>query len=246
MLICLNILIAFTGIAIFALSFIALNYSSFLVQHVRWLLDRSIDTSRAPLPIPLLAAIASFTVTAVALLIGHLASPEDHVPQTLRLIVINAGCDTATLLFTFWILRQAAEKSRLPLLLAVVIDLGVSAMLACVSLWLSLAGTPEALSLGEVGRVLIGLEPDGSRLGAGPYFWVMHTTFLPTLAFLMFLLSTLVAKYVVLPLNAVWEKTSTVDEPDKLTAGLMGFWAVVFGSLAALVRWGLPLLYPPQ
>ena len=46
-------------------------------------------------------------------------------------------------------------------------------------------GTPTPVSWAEAGRVLVGLAAEGGEVRLGPYFWVMHTSFIPTLAFLL-------------------------------------------------------------
>lgn len=206
----------------------------FTASMIRLLLNlarRSANPTFAIGPVPVAISLGMIT-TMIAMTIGHLAQPADHIPQSIQMLLLNVLCDVWTLLFTFLMLTKVA-RGEIPLLLAIAFDLAVSAFLACGSLWLSLAGTDNALTPGQTLRILVFLDHDGPGVNLGPYFWVMHTTFLPTFAFMMILLSALMAKGIVWLVGGPWwGKASKEDAPDKLMAQVMGGWLVIFGALA--------------
>jgi hypothetical protein len=177
-----------------------------------------------------LGVAAGFTATFIALLVGHVADPVAPVPQTFQMLASNVLIDGLTMVVTFSILSWAVERGWLfSIPLAVFLDLLAAAVLACCSLYFALVGTEHALSVHEVLNVLVAHSPDGSRVELSPYFWTMHTTFLPTLAYLALILVTWFAKLILTPVKWFFGKGHEHKSPLKLTAALCGMIAVVFG-----------------
>lgn len=173
-----------------------------------------------------MATAVSFFVTLCSLLIGNLVAPDAWIPQTLQMLLCNVAFDGFTMVATFAILAAAVGKKRkYPIPVGILIDLMVAALFACASLWLGLIGTQHALSIKQVLGVLFAKSADDAAGNAlGPYFWAMHTTFLPTLGYMALILLFWVAKLVVLPVAKVLEKGRKTDiKPHSLMAGLFGF-----------------------
>jgi hypothetical protein len=173
---------------------------------------------------------AGFTITFTAMLVGHVADPAAPIPQTLQMLLSNVVFDGLTMVVTFAILSWAVERGWLfSIPLAVFLDLVAAAVLACCSLYFALVNTEHALSVREVLNVLVAHSPDGSRVELSPYFWTMHTTFLPTLAYLALILVTWFAKLILTPVKWFFGKGHEHKSPLKLTAALCGMIAVIFG-----------------
>lgn len=172
-----------------------------------------------------MATAVSFLVTLCSLLVGSMVAPDAWIPKTLRMLLCNVAFDGLTMVATFAILARAVgEKRRYPIPVAILIDVAVAALFACASLWLGLIGTEPALSVGKVLGVLVARSTEETAPNAlGPYFWVMHTTFLPTLGYLGVILLFWVAKLVVLPVARVLKKGGEIEKPHSMTAGLFGF-----------------------
>lgn len=121
---------------------------------------------------------------------GRIAEPLSAALPLPQLILSNIIFDGATISFTIWVLQ------KFPLGTAIVLDILVSGMFACGSLWCGLVGTSTELSLRQVLRVLFFSSSDGSRISLGPHFWIMHSTFMPTLIYLSTIAVAYVAKVV--------------------------------------------------
>lgn len=180
-----------------------------------------------------IAVAASFSVTLLALLLGHAVYPDLWVPKTFQMLISNVLCDGFTLLTTFWILGWAVAKKglfRIPA--AILLDIVVAALLACCSLYFGLVFTEHGLSPVQVLRVLIGKSPDGSGLEFGPYFWAMHTTFIPTLLYLFLIGVCWMAKVVLTVAAKFTKKALEHEKPCELTAALFGILFAVFTALS--------------
>ncbi len=166
------------------------------------------------------AVIASFGVTMLSLLVGHLSVPSCWIPMTLRMLFANVICDGLTMYATLTILAACVEpKKILPIPTAITVDLLVAAMLACASLYFGLAGTENALTGRQVLRVFVALSPIENHHELGPYFWAMHTTFLPTAFYLCVLFLCWLGKLLVLPVAKILMKGEVVQKPHHLSAG---------------------------
>lgn len=180
-----------------------------------------------------LTMTASFCVTLCSLLIGHVVRPDAPVPQTLQMLFSNVVCDGLTMLATVLILGAAVgPKRRFPVPVAILLDLALAVVLACASLWCGLVRTENALSVTQVARVLIGQSPSGTQFQFGPYFWAMHTTFLPTLLYLSLIALCWLAKLVVLPVALVLQKGRVVEKPHHASAVTLLLVAAIFAALA--------------
>jgi hypothetical protein len=176
--------------------------------------------------------VIGFTVTFVALMIGHAADPSAYVPQTFQMLTSNVLFDGLTMVVTFAILSWAVGRGWLfSIPLAVFLDLVAAVVLACCSLYFALVNTEHALSVRELLWVLVAHSPDGSRVELSPYFWTMHTTFLPTFAYLALILVTWFAKLLLTPVRWFFGKGHEHKSPLKLTAALCTTISVIFGLL---------------
>jgi len=149
------------------------------------------------------------------------------------MLLSNVILDGFTLVATVAILSQAVVRPgllRIPM--AVFLDIVVAALLACCSLYFGLMLTSKALSVSEVLNVLLAKSPDGYSLELGPYFWAMHTTFLPTLLYLGLIFAAWLGKALLTPVEWFFGKGQESSNPLKLTSALCGVFMAVFWLLS--------------
>jgi hypothetical protein len=179
-----------------------------------------------------IGVVGGFTATLFAMLIGHLIEPWSYVPQTLQMLIANIIFDGLTMAITFSILSWALSKDgllRLPM--AILLDIVLAGIFAAGSLYFGLLLTDKALTLREVVYILFARSADNSHFEFSPYFWVMHTTFIPTLLYLSLILFCWVGKALLIPIKLFFGLGQENKNPLKLTAGLCGIFAAVFTIL---------------
>jgi hypothetical protein len=175
------------------------------------------------------AVCISFSVTYFSFLIGNVANPEALVPRTFSMLLSNALFDGLTMVVTLAILRWAiAERGVFRLPLAIGVDIFLCSVLACGSLYFGLYFSDYRLSPGEVVLVLFGRAPDNSGFELGPCFWAMHTTFLPTLFYLSFILFVWVFRGFLYPVRWLFGVGQTHKNPLKLTYLALGLVSTIF------------------
>ena len=207
-----------------------------VIPSLIWDKDMSESTTNDLLLLSM-AVTASFTITFLALLVGHLAVPDLWVPQTFQMLASNVVFDGVTMVATFSILSRAvACPGMFRILAAVWLDFVVAALLACCSLYFALVFTERALSVGEILNILIFRSPDGAGFELGPYFWVMHTTFLPTLSYLALILLAWTGKALLIPVSRFFETGSRNPNPLHLTSMLFGIFLAIFTALAMVLQ----------
>lgn len=180
-----------------------------------------------------LSIAASFPLTLIALLIGYMAVPYCWVPKTMQMLGSNVLFDGLTMLMTILILSQAVHpRRRFPIPFAVFLDVVVAAVLACASLYCGVVFTERHLDFIATAHVLIGLSPDGGGFEIGPYFWAMHTTFIPTVIYLLLILFCWTGKLLILPIAHFLRRGAAVEKPHHLMAGVFLFITAVFGVIS--------------
>lgn len=177
----------------------------------------------------------SFVITMISLFIGHLAEPHSWVPKTVQILYSNVFFDGLTMIVTIKILNTAIrDHSWLNIPIAIILDVIAAGILAFLSLYIGLMFTEHSVSMLQVWRTLWGRTLDGVFYSFGPYFWVMHTTFIPTLIYLSVIMLCWIGKLVVLPVVKLFEKGGEVRNPHHLTAGVFAFVAAVFLGISTL------------
>ena len=186
-------------------------------------------------------ASVSFSITLLAIMLGrhlHGGSATAEISPLPRLFFANAFFDGLTLIFTVWLVGLAVKAGEGPmksflsaptgkrwegarlavratvgLVFLLVIDIIFAGAFAVGSLFFALKGTDWAVTLQGALFVLFGLSPDGSALSFNTSFWIMHTTFGPSVLFLIALLYGVVFMLVWMVvwawLSLIWEKVTT-------------------------------------
>lgn len=226
----LNMRIVYASITMAALlplygCYIVLPVEVFAELFTDWNVDKLFPFS--------IAVTVSFTVTLLAMLVGHFANPSAWVPQTLQMLVSNVIFDGLTMIVTLALLSWAiAKRSMLRIPCAIFLDIVIAALLACCSLYFGLVFTEKAVTWGETFNVLLGKSSGAKGFELGPYFWTMHTTFLPTLLYLSLIFVAWTGKFMLLPIKWFLGTGQEHNSPLKLTAALLTLFSVAFGSLS--------------
>ncbi len=178
----------------------------------------------------------SVVLTLGAIFLGRMAWPGRLVQPTWQIISANALFDGLTMVVILSLLRAACrDRNRFGVGLAIVIASICAALFACAALWLCFLGTAHYLTWTEVAHVFVGLAPDGSRVELGSLFWLMHTTFVPTLMVLLTILACWVAAGLVrLYLFVVRRGGQGHVDPINMSIALCGVFVALFTGLAAI------------
>lgn len=184
-----------------------------------------------------LGFIISLILTIFALHLGAYFEPNSPFPYTPQLLMSNFIFDGLTLVVTYKLLRFIHHKRRILYLFPLIIcDIVFAIIFAILSLYLGLLGTNDQLSLKEAVYILIGYSANGNTIELGPYFWSMHTVFIPTLIYLLLILVSGICKMIVIPVALFFQRGSVHDKPLYLTAVFFGCLAGVFMLLENLFK----------
>lgn len=143
----------------------------------------------------MLGGHAGIVWSLAAMRLGHQLDPTAYVPQTGLMLILNFFSDGITLTLTFLIFKKVS-RTRLSysLPIALLLNILLASAFACTALYFALHFSPYPLTASEVLRVLVARSPDGSRFALTPTFWVLHTTFIPLLIYMLLVLSCWLAK----------------------------------------------------
>lgn len=181
-----------------------------------------------------IALLISILMTFFAVQLGILIEGNVEYEATAQLLVSNYIADGLTLVSTVIILRWAIRGNallRLPI--AVFFDLLLAAMLAILSVMASHAFTTKSVDLTEAMNILQGLSFNGTEFDLGPMFWVMHTTFIPTVFYLLSIMAVWYGKIFLLFTTRILRIASERDRPLEYTGSALT--ALGFLLMAAAV-----------
>ncbi len=184
-------------------------------------------------------SVALFFIPMILLVAGlGMFSYGDYLYYYMRLILVNLVFDVLTLIITWRFLKWLQKANNLfSSILLITLDLITAAMLAFGAIYLGLIGSSKSLTLLEVWNILFFKVRDGSSFGIDPYFWIMHTTFIPSLIHLAILFFALMARYLTLPFLKLFQDASVADKPHYATATTFAFIGSIFSAAAALLKW---------
>lgn len=190
-----------------------------------------------------IAMAISSAVTLVCLVLGRICDINAWVPQTPQMLLSNVICDGLTVMATIYVLTIALRGNilvRVPI--AIMLDIMIGGFLACASLYFGVVGTQHDVHVDEVLNILLGRSIDGSVWNLGPYFWAMHTVFLPTICFLSFIMVTWAAKCLLIPVHHFFGAASHSKRPLALSAALAGIGSAIFGGVGLTLEQILKLV----
>lgn len=186
-------------------------------------------------------AVFSFLLNYIAIYLGWKESiNKDWFDFNVTAVIfINVIFDFLTVFATFYILKEIAKtKYLLSQFLLIVLDIIISAALALLSIFVINFLFQIGISYQKILFTLVGRSENGSLWEINEWFWLIHTTFIPTLIYLSVLLTAIIGKTIILPFNKFIGKASVVDNPHKLTAYLFGFFGILFSAFASFLKWG--------
>jgi hypothetical protein len=177
----------------------------------------------------------SFIFSYVAIAIGHYIEPHEWIPISLQMFLANGVCDLLTIIAINVLLPkalQAQSSFRIPLVFCTHVAIG--AILAMLAVYSGLAFTQRAISWSDAWNILWA-QSDGTSVELGPLFWLAHTTFIPTVAFLSVVLLAWLGKMVVLPIERFFRAGMVHSDPMVLTAELFGLIALLFATPLSII-----------
>ena len=198
-----------------------------LLNEYRWIMRRS---SLYGLFVSMGVSL-SLLMTFSALTVGHVIEPTLPVPRSAQLLVINGLFDGMTLAMTVWVLERAVIDRRFPLPLAVLADVVLAGLFAVLSGFLGVLRTPYSLSMKQACYVLLGRGTNGISWQLGPLFWVVHTSFIPTILYLCIVLLSYCAKATIGPTQ--WFLGKGAHE-DINAIGMTSRFVALLGAINAL------------
>ncbi len=163
----------------------------------------------------------SLVLTFLFLTIGHYFEPDAFLPQYFQMIISNLLFDGLTVIFTIAFLRWSLKGSfifRFPL--ALLGDVLFASIFAVLSLYFGLIYSVNKLSIGEIIPLLVGFNVFKNNYSLGPYFWLLHSTFLPSIIYLSILFAGWVGKVFIEPINWFFGKTAQNKRPFAMVTGL--------------------------
>ena len=148
--------------------------------------------------------------------------------------------DTLTIFTTYGILKYLyyiEKKGFIFYFSFVFLDILVASFLSIfvlivINLFLDLGYT-----FSNIINVFLGYSVVDSNRDLGGWFWLMHTTFLPTFFYLSLYLLTLFGKAIIIPIGKKIGKASVVDRPHYYTATMFGFIGLVVLAIARVTKW---------
>lgn len=219
----------------------ALMLSVALIPTYFWLLIPAVlcglyfDRSLSILASLSLGVTVGFPVTVLALYLGSIARPDEAIPVTFQLLAVNTVCDGATLAATIWLLKWALVRPLTRLPTAVVVDLSFAAALACLSLHGSLLGSTYQLAPEQTLETLLTLNPRAQGFSIGPEFLVMHTSFLPTAAYLLVISLAWFCKALLLPVRWLLGTGRAHQNPVALAISVVSLVAAIMSLIERLL-----------
>jgi hypothetical protein len=179
-----------------------------------------------------IAVVLSIAATGIAVFVGWLVDPgwdpqSFTVPRSLFLS--NLLFDVLTIQVTLKLLSVAVARpglARVPS--AVISSLLLSAVFAFCSLYFGFLFSSRTLSPRVILHIFVGRSPDGGGWELGPCFWIMHTTFLPVLAYMGVVFLCWEIKGVLIPVRVFLARARSHHKP-------LGFTATLFKTLASLL-----------
>lgn len=188
-----------------------------------------------------LSVTASFCISLVAMSLGHALEPAAPIPQTVHVLWSNVLFDGLTVVASLYLLERALQStSRLfSVPVAVVVNVVIAACLALLSVWV---GVPS-VGIRQAARIMVGLSPSSGRWEFGPYFWAMHTVFVPMLLFFGMVAICWAGKMSIL--YTEWFSERAMDHeinPLKMTAQFLNRLSAGLALAAALVAFVLQLI----
>jgi hypothetical protein len=181
----------------------------------------------------------SFILSAAAVLLGTLFLPQARPNLSPQLMLANALFDGLTLMVTMAIFRWVVRGPKWvmsKLLIALPLDLAIACLFAVASLYVALLGTDAEVAPPALGYVLIGHDPMvPHHWQFGPYFWVMHSSFVPTLVVWFVIVSAAMIAFLLIFFGSFFQDPARAPKPLVAIGTIVGAWGALLGSAAALM-----------
>lgn len=185
----------------------------------------------------LITSLFSYSISAIALYQGDVLN-YNYKDYLGRIFTINFVLDFLTLVFTVLILKLALlTKNIFFQLILIGVDIFLTFSLTCIDLYSISIITKEQISFQEIINIILGKSSDGKNWNINQWFYLVHTTLIPTIFYLTILVFSLFAKTVILPISKIIGNASILDRPHWITAVSFSMFGVSAGALASFLYW---------
>jgi len=188
--------------------------------------------------------LLSAVLTVGGIYLGRQFDAGSTLVLTPQILLVNTMFDALTIGVTLslmkWVswagFRPVVSSWSIRLLFAAPLDLAMAAAFSIASIYFSLLGTEFEISPNEAAELLIPNISGNYISGLGPEFWIMHTTFIPTLIYLLVLMSgaILYILFIAALQGLVSEDPNEIREPLKVLSALFMVYAASFEFLALI------------
>ncbi|GMW02162.1 MAG: hypothetical protein AMXMBFR84_32980 [Candidatus Hydrogenedentota bacterium] len=178
----------------------------------------------------------SYVLTFYALALGEITSAIIAEEVTIQFIVSNVFFDALTVIVSLFTLGFATGPSgrRLWVPLVFLAEIVLASVFACLSVFVGLYGTTQQLSFRQVAHILLARSADGGSFELSPYFWSMHTTFIPVVLLFLIVCVAWIGRMGLVAVEWFTGRGKDSEEPLALVSALFTLLAVVFGTFAYL------------
>ena len=173
------------------------------------------------------------TITIMALLLGYLYKPSISLPKTIQILLSNGLFDAVSVSTTLFLFDWASiGRTIIKVPVAIVIDLFFSAIYSVLSLFFSILYSDHHLDVSECIKIVFFIN---DKYNFSSYFFVSHTTFAPTLLFLLILTVLYLAKLFCESAVLFFGRASSVASPIGFTASFIGLLAILLKIIAEII-----------
>ena len=192
----------------------------------------------------ILLSLLSACITAIALIIGHVAAPYSPTLVNARAFVVNLICDSLTIYLTSKVVGVTTKTDNWKQVVSVVIwSLIIASTLSILTLVFGYAhptlenGLPayRTFSLSEAINIFFGRVSYGSFWDIGFPFWYAHSTFLPFMLVVLLLILIVICKSFIHLASSMTEEAKSLDKPLGFTYRFLAFIGLFFGLVSYLL-----------
>lgn len=174
----------------------------------------------------------SIIATGLSIFLGNIVS-DNEVLITGQMFKANWICDLLSGMFFSALFFTGQKKKNVLLLIAV--SFIISAAFSYLSLFFSLLDTYDEPSPQEILNTMFMRTREGNHWEIGPYFFLMHTTFIPIFSFLSILIiATCVKLWIKVVALALGLISQDQVNTFKAFAALLGIFVTLFSALSTI------------
>ena len=180
--------------------------------------------------------IISFMITSLAILTGLLLDKSSVVPNAIQLVIVNLIFDAITILFTIHLMKLTILRGGFSFLYTIPVDIAIAIICGLFSVYLGTVFSTHSISVGNVFNLSFIYSKSGNEYSFGILFWLAITAIIPSLIYIVIIISSLISKSFLEIVSIFIKRTSIIDKPHHLMAGLMLFLGAISNIVIELIK----------